>query len=50
MRKRKMRRMGKRMRAEDKANVVKCYYLGNQGEGYCMVNNVALPKENCLCL
>lgn len=33
------------MRAEDKANAVKCYRLKNLGEGCCVVKNLALPKE-----
>lgn len=33
------------MRAEDKANAIKCYQLGNLGEGFCVIKNLALPKE-----
>lgn len=40
-------RRGRRMRAKDKANAIKCYRLENLGEGYCVAKNLALP-ENCL--
>lgn len=33
------------MRAEDKANSIKCYQLENLGEGFCVIKNLALSKE-----
>lgn len=33
------------MRAEDKANEIKCYRLENPGEGLRVIKNLALPKK-----